>query len=248
MDLGFKVEEIGKHLILHFKEETPSWKRFVSELIADRVILDIENAIKLLQKEGDLIVYEVYNLSKVVKKIKLIYRKTGIATYITLLNAGVFSPTNDGELFLTYGHLHEKPFGQLYVILKNECLFVLSEVKTNKTYIIKMKEGDSILIHPRFLHRMVSLNKDCLALDLAPEKAGHNYKIVKNKGFPFHVFSKNGKLKIVKNKKYKSEKFEFVKKVSKKKDYLKMFEKNPEKLKDILENPEKYKKLYFKAS
>jgi oxalate decarboxylase/phosphoglucose isomerase-like protein (cupin superfamily) len=247
MELGFKAETIGKHLILHFKKEASGWKRFVSELIVDRVILDTNTAIRMLQKEGDSIVYEVYNLSKNVEKIKQIYKKTGLECYITQINAGVFSTSNDGELFLTYGHMHEKPLGEFYIVLKNEFLFILSDIKTNKTYLVKMKQGDSILIDPRYLHRMVSLNKDCLVLDIVPEKAGHNYKIVKNKGFPFHVFCKNGKLKIVKNMKYKKGKFEFSR-VARKTDYLKMFERNPKKLKDILENPEKYQKLYFKAS
>lgn len=244
MDLGFKLEELGENLIIHFKKDVPGWKRFASELIVDSVILDVKNAKKMFDIKGDLIVYEVYHLWKSIDKIKRVYERTGITCDITLLNFGVFSTSNEGELFLTYGHLHENPMGEAYTILKNECLFLLTDNNLHKTYVIRLKKGNSILIHPKYLHRMVSLKKDCLAVAFFPKKAGHNYDVVKNKGFPFHIFLEKKKLKIVKNKRYRVGKFEFVKKTTRI-NAMKLFEKEPKKLKDILENPEKYKKLYF---
>lgn len=245
MDLGFELEELGENLIIHFKKDIPGWKRFASELIVDRVILDMKNAKKMFDVKGDLIVYEVYHLWKSLNKIKRTYKKTGIMCDITFLNFGVFSPSNDGELFMTYGHLHEKPIGEVYTVLKNQCFFVLTDNKSKKTYIVQLKEGDSIFIHPKYLHRMVSFKKDCLVIAFVPSKAGHNYNVVRKKGFPFHLFYKNKKLKIVKNKKYKVGKFELIKKTASKINAVKLFEKEPKKLKKILENPEKYKKLYF---
>jgi oxalate decarboxylase/phosphoglucose isomerase-like protein (cupin superfamily) len=245
MDFGFKTEELGENLIIHFKKDVLGWKRFASEMVDDGVILDTKNAKRMIETKGDLIVYEVYHLWKSIDKIKRISERTGIACDITFLNSGVFSPSDDGELFITYGHLHEKPMGEAYTVLKNECFFVLADGKSWKTYIVLLKEGDSILIHPKYLHRIGSLRKDCLVVAFLPDKAGHNYEVVKNKGFPFHVFYKKKKLKIVKNKKYRSGNFEIVKKSTCKIDPVKLFEKNPRKLKDILENPEKYKKLYF---
>jgi len=245
MDFGFELEQFGKHFVIHFKKNTPGWKRFVSELTNDRVILDIKNAKKMIEINGDSVVYEVYHLWKSIDQIKHIHEKTGLACDITFLNFGVFSPSGDGELFLTYGHIHEKPMGEAYTILKNDCFFVLADYHSHRTYIIRLDEGDSILVHPKYLHRIVSFKKDCLAVGFTPSKTGHNYDVVRNKGFPFHIFFKNRKLDIVKNKKYKNGKFKLIKKTTCKINPVKLFEKDPKKLKDILENPEKYKNLYF---
>jgi oxalate decarboxylase/phosphoglucose isomerase-like protein (cupin superfamily) len=245
MDFGFEMEEMGENLIVHFKKNIPGWKRFASELISDGLVSDRENARKMFEEKGDVIVYEVYHLLEGMEKIKRIYKKTGIACHLTFLNFGVFSTSNDGELFFTYGHIHKNPMGEAFTVLKNECLFVLTDNKSHKTYIIRLKEGNSILVPPEYLHRIVSFKKDCLIIDFVPNGAGHNYSIVKSKGFPFHIFYEKKKLKIVKDEKYKNEKFELVKKTASKINPMKLFEKEPKKLKDILENPEKYKNLYF---
>jgi len=245
MNFGFKLEDLGKILIISFNKDIPNSKRFSSELVNDNVILDIENGKKMIGTKGDSIVYEVYHLGKTLDKFNSVYKKTNLLCDLTLLNFGVFSTSDDGELFMTYGHLHETAVGEAYTVLKNECFFVLTDKNSYKTYIVHLREGDSILVHPRFIHRMVSFKKDCLVVNFVPEKAGHNYGIVKNKGFPFHLFYKNAKLEIVKNERYKTGEFELIKKVFSKIDPEKIFEKEPEKLKDILENPEKYKNLYF---
>lgn len=245
MKLEFKIKEIGKRPSILFEKGIPGWKRFATELIKDRVILDIKNAKKMLKVKGDLIVYEVYHLWKGIDEIKKIYQNTGIVCDLTLLNFGVFSSSNDGELFLTYGHMHEEEVGEAYTVLKGECFFVLSDINTNKTYILRRKKSDSILIHPKYLHRIVCFKKSCLVLAFVPERAGHNYDIVKNKGFPFHLFYKSKKLRVVRNRNYKRGEFELVKKVNCRINPIQLFERAPKKLKDILENPEKYRNLYF---
>lgn len=244
MDFGYKLEEYGENLVISFKKDVPGWQRFTSELIKDNVILDTKNAKKMLETKGNLIAYEVFNLWKSLDEFKRMHNKTGLICDLTFLNFGVFSPSDDGELFMTYGHVHEKPMGEAYKVLKNECIFILSHIASHKTYIIHLKQGDSIFIHPKYLHRIVSFKKDCLVVALVPERAGHNYNVVKNKGFPFHIFYKNKKLKIVKNKKYKTGKFGLIKKYSSI-DPVKLLEKKPEELRDILENPQKHEKVYF---
>jgi len=247
MDFGFEIEEKNGNLMLHFKQGIPNWKRYASELIKDKVILDLKNAGELTKINGDFIVYEIYNLWKAVNKFKKIYEKTRIVSDIMLLNHGIFSNSNKGELFSTYGHAHETESGEVYFILKNSCFIILSDKKNYETFILKLKKGDYAFIHPRFLHRIISYTKDCLLITIAPEKAGHNYLIVKKKGFPFHLFyDKNKKkLEIRKNKKYKQGKYKLIKKVKKNLNPLKLLETDSEKLKEILEYPEKYKKLYF---
>lgn len=247
MKLGFDFKEVKDEIFLDFKQEIPNWKRFASELINDKVILDLKNGKKLIETYGDFIVYEVYNLWKSIKNFKEIYEKVKIATDITLLNHGIFSLNDKGELFSTYGHAHEKEIGEAYLVLSNECFLILSNRENYETYIIQLKKGDFIYIHPKFIHRITSYKKDCLLMSFVPEEAGHNYLLIKGKGFPFHIFydKKKRKIEIKKNKNYKTGKYKIVKKIERKLNPLKLLIKNPEKLKDILENPEKYKKIYF---
>ncbi len=247
INFGFDFKQIKDGLFFDFKKEIPNWKRYASELIKDRVILDLENAKKMVEACGDFIVYELYQLWKAVEKFKKLYEKTKIVSDVTILNHGIFSLSNKGELFSTYGHAHEAEVGEAHYVLKNKCFLILSDKKTYETFIIELREGDFVYIHPRFLHRTTSFKKDCLFITFAPEKAGHNYLAVKGKGFPFHLFydKKKDKFEIRKNERYKGGEYKLIKKIKKKLNPLNLLEKNPEKLKDMLEDPEKYEKIYF---
>lgn len=216
-------------------------------MIDDKVVLDIKNAKEFLNERGDLIVYEVYNLWKNIEKFRRAFESMGIACDITYLNFGVFSVSGNGELFSTYGHAHEKEYGEAYTVLKNKCFLILSDRKTNDTSIILLKEGNTIFIHPKFLHRLTSYKKDSLVVGFTVKGTGHNYSIIKNRGFPFHLFydKKGDKIRVEKNGMYKKSNYKIIKNIKSKINPVKLLEKNPEKLKDILENPERHKKVYF---
>ena len=245
INFGFDFKQIKDGLFFDFKEEIPNWKRYASELIRDKVILDLKNAKKMVEAQGDFIVYEVYNLWKSIDFFKKIYEKTRIVSDITLLNHGIFSTSSKGELFLTYGHAHKANCGEVYNILKNRCFLILSEKNNFETFILKLKEGDSVFIHPKFLHRVVAYKKDCLLISFVPEKAGHDYLAIKGKGFPFHLFydKKKRKIEVKKNPKYRA-KYKVIERAKKCSNPLNLVRRNPEKLKDILENPEKYESIY----
>ena len=236
MNLGFSIKECGKEIKLDFGRKIESKKRYLSELLNDKVILDLENAKKLLEKKGDVLVYEVYNLWKFDEVAKNFLENFGLMMDVTLLKHGVFS-LKEGEAFCTYGHAHQKNLGEVYQILKNECFLLLAHKKTFNSYLIKLKEGYSFFIHPSFIHRLISGEKDSLILNFVPEDAGHDYDIVKNKGFPFHVFyDKNKKLYFKENEKYPKAGLVLVENI-KKLDALKLAQKNPEKLREILRRP-----------
>jgi len=238
MKFSYKVKERKGKLNVTFKGRPKSWKRFASKLINDRVILDIKNARNFLKIKGDREVYRVFH-----------FESNGLSCDFTLLRHGLLSISKKGELFLTYGHLHEKHRGEAYSVLRNDCFFELVNKKTFETFIIHLKKGDSIFIHPRFLHRIISHKKDCLVFNFVPEDAGHNYRIIKNRGFPFHLLYdlRSKDIEIVKNKRYRKGKLKFIKKI-RSKDPIKLFERNPSKLKEILKNPDKHKKIYFKGN
>ncbi|MEM1564401.1 MAG: glucose-6-phosphate isomerase family protein [Candidatus Bathyarchaeia archaeon] len=243
--LGFSYRQEKGKISLVVKENTPYYRRHASRLIEDEVILDLENAKRKLKELGDCVVYSVYNLWKSVDFFKELYVKTGLVGDLTLLNHGFFSTQNEGELFCTYGHAHEKFFGELYIILKNKCFLVLSDRSTFQSFVVWLNEGDSFFIHPRFMHRMTVHRKDCLFLTLAPEKAGHDYLCVKGRGFPVSLFynAEKKRVEIKRNPKFDAS-YKAVKKV-KEIDAFKLIERDPEKLKDVLEDPEKNAKFYF---
>lgn len=245
MDFGYKLKESEGKLIICFKHKVAGWKRLTSELVKDKVILDLENAKRMMKTKGDQIVYEQYHPWKSIERFKEIFRKTKIASDLTFLKFGVFSPSDNGELFSTYGHGHETECGEGYFVLRNNCFLVLTDKKTYETFILHLKEGDYTFIHPKFLHRSVCDKKNVLIATIYPEEAGHDYSIIKNKGFPFHIFLIKNKIKIVKNPEFKKGKFELVKRIKTKINPINLLERNPEKLKLILKNPERYKEFYF---
>ncbi|MGC8812035.1 MAG: glucose-6-phosphate isomerase family protein [Candidatus Aenigmatarchaeota archaeon] len=245
LNFGYSLREKDKTLSLTFKQSVEGWKRFASQLIRDRVILDLKNAEKMVEAKGDLVVYEQYNLWKSLENFKDIFEKTRIASDLTLLKFGVYSDSSEGELFSTYGHAHETYCGEAYYVLKNNCFLILTEKQTFKTFIIKLKEKDSVFIHPKFYHRTVCWKKDVLFATFYPEAAGHDYASIKNKGFPFHLFLEKDELKIKENPNFKGCKYTLVEKIKRKTNLLKLLEKDPEKLKEILLDPFKNEKIYF---
>jgi hypothetical protein len=222
---GFRIEESNGNLSILFKTKPVFWERFASELIKDRVILDVENATTVKDK----LVYVVYSLWKFLKT----YEKRNVVCDLTLLKHGVFSSGKDGELFETYGHIHEKNYGEFYKTLKNDCFVLLADKSSKKAYLIELKEGKSIFIPPNCIHRLISKDKDCLVAGFTIKGTGHDYSVIKGKGFPFHLFKKRGKIVPVANPKYKN--FELIVQKNKTKlDAENLFFKNIRKLTHIL--------------
>lgn len=243
MNLGFKIKEHGKKLELEFEERIERKERKLSELLEDEVIMDLDNGRELLKEKSDVTIYEVYNLWKYQKSAKSFLERYGLMVDLTLLKSGVFSKRKKGEAFCTYGHIHEKNLGEAYEVLKNECYLLLSNRKNFKSYLIKLKEGNSFFIHPSYMHRLISGKKDCVVLNFVPEDAGHDYSIVKRKGFPFHIFyDEKGNLEFRENKKYPETRLVLIEGLERF-SVIEFAEKEPEKLKKILENPKDIYKL-----
>ena len=93
---GMKVKG-EQFLEVEFKEMPVFWERKMSELIKDKVILDLKNAKKALQFFGEKAVYYVYNLRKGIEKYKKIKDKYKLNFDLTLLKFGLFSLTKNGD-------------------------------------------------------------------------------------------------------------------------------------------------------
>jgi len=164
------------------------WKRSLSRLVDDGVILDLKAGKELLEKEGDVTVYEVINLWRFLPGIGEISERSRVYCDITVLNHGVISTTGAGELFLTYGHDHTRRFGEIYSVLAGKGSLVMYLPGSNTTRVIRMKKGDEHYIPPGWVHRFCCSEEGVVLAGFVPHEAGHRYETVKNKGFPYHLF------------------------------------------------------------
>jgi oxalate decarboxylase/phosphoglucose isomerase-like protein (cupin superfamily) len=231
-----KIEKIGikkiigkKRIKVIFNKKVDFWERRLTELLKDHVILTEEESVH----KKDTLVYTVFHLDE----------KIDICCDATLLKFGKFPFKKRGELFSTYGHLHERGFGECYLCLKNRVFLILTDKENFDTKIVKMKEGDVVFIDPKYMHRLTIKDADALVLGFVPKEAGHDYDVIKNKGFPYHIFS-NGKIEFVCNEKYGLKKLSVVNAKKINLNPIHLFLKNTEKLREILLNPKKYKKIY----
>jgi oxalate decarboxylase/phosphoglucose isomerase-like protein (cupin superfamily) len=203
MDLGIEIKEKGKNYSINY-ENASGWRRSLSRLIEDGVVFSQKDAKELLKKEGDAVIYEVYNLWKTIPKVKEMSEKTGINCDVTVLNYGVISTTDSGELFFTYGHRHEKGYAEVYTLLAGEAFLISYEEDRQKTTVIHMEEGDEVLISPTSIHRLYCGRKGAVVVGLVPREAGHDYNAVKGKGMPYAVFLKDGQYEYPKSPKFKN--------------------------------------------
>jgi len=229
---GFSIKESNGKISLVFKVKPVFWERFVSDLIKDKVILEVKDALRVKDK----LVYIVYNLWKFLK----LYEKENIVCDLTLLKYGVFSSRKDGELFETYGHVHKKSYGECYKALKNDCFVTLANINKKKAYFTELKEGRSIFIPSNCMHRLIAKDKDCLVAGFTIKGTGHDYSVVRGRGFPFHLFKKKGKIVPIANPKYKGYRLEIVKNKTKL-DAEKLFFKDVRKLISTLKRDKFYK-------
>jgi len=201
MELGIEIKEEGKNYAINY-ENAVGWRRSLSRLIEDEVVFSLKDARELLKKQGDVVIYEVYNLWKTIPRIKEFSEKTGVNCDVTVLNHGVISTSGSGELFFTYGHRHEKGFSELYTLLAGEASLVSYEEQRRKMTVIHMEEGDEVLVSPTSIHRLYCGRKGAVVAGLVPREAGHDYEVVKGRGIPYAVFLKEGRYEYVKNSKF----------------------------------------------
>ena len=188
--LGLEIVKRGRNYAVKVRgvSEVAGWKRTLGKLVSDRVILDENEGRAFLEKSGDPVVYEVYNLSKSIPKLIEISERTKVYCDVTVLNYGVISNSGFGELFLTYGHDHEKPVGEIYSVLAGSGSLVVYKPNGNETVVVRMRAGDDHLIPPGWIHRFCCGDEGVVLAGFVPHEAGHLYDVVRMKGFPFHLF------------------------------------------------------------
>ncbi|MEM0440205.1 MAG: glucose-6-phosphate isomerase family protein [Candidatus Caldarchaeum sp.] len=146
---------------------------------------------KLLQTRGDFVVYEYYE--------KTFESGMGHVNFgLTVMYPGKVGR----EYFMTRGHFHEKPAAEIYYGLEGEGLIVM-QTADGVVEARELTPNSVVYVPPGWGHRTVNTGSKELVFFFAyPFDAGHDYEIVKTKGFAKLVVEENGRPKLVDNPKY----------------------------------------------
>lgn len=104
----------------------------------------------------------------------------------------------------TKGHEHSNNYGEIYIILNGQAIYLLQKYKNNKiedVYVIKAKKGDVVLIPPHYGH--ITINPASQKLKMAnwiSKKCKNIYNLFEKKKGACYYYTKNG---WIKNKNYK---------------------------------------------
>ncbi len=144
--------------------------------------------------------------TKTAPNIKLYYMYRGVKEKNSLrYDITIIPPLLLGKEFVkTKGHYHNKNYGELYIVLKGEAIYLLQKDKKGKiedVYYVRAKKGDHVLIPPRYGH--ITINPCLKELKMAnwiSKKCKSDYKRIERKKGGCYYYTKSG---WVKNKNYK---------------------------------------------
>jgi glucose-6-phosphate isomerase len=169
-----------------------STKRYLSAM--DGMYLDNE-ALNLMIKEKDILVYEFYELG--------IPENPGeLAFGTTILYPGKVGK----EYFMTKGHFHSKiDTAEVYYCLKGYG-YLIMENQEGDIELREMTPGVSVYVPPKFAHRSINISskEPFIMFFVFRADAGHDYKTIETKGFRKLIIEENGKPIIIDNPKWKS--------------------------------------------
>lgn len=127
-------------------------------------------------------------------------------------NMTVITPGFYGEEFpKTFGHYHGTPVNETYRVVSGKGLLILQKKQDNlsdnilEVVIIKLKEGDQVIITPEWGHSLTNLG-DTPLITFDDWDAGHtdaDYQEIKDFcGMAYYITKKGSEMDIVKNKHY----------------------------------------------
>jgi glucose-6-phosphate isomerase, archaeal len=105
----------------------------------------------------------------------------------------IFSGDIAGELFMTKGHQHPDPQGEIYFGLAGEGGVIMFDGK--KTKWVEVSVGKIAYIPPGWAHRSINTGKtDYKFLAVYPGSAGHDYQWVLDNGMGLRAYLENNQL------------------------------------------------------
>jgi len=128
--------------------------------------------------------------------------KDGLRYDITVIPAKMLGK----EFVKTKGHTHVGNFGEIYIVLEGEGLYLLQnfeEGRTEDAYAINAKKGDIIIVPPGYGHVTINPSKDT-ELKMAnwvAESGKNDFSLFESKQGACYYFTKEG---WVKNDNYKN--------------------------------------------
>ena len=138
--------------------------------------------------------FELYYMERGVKK------KNGLRYDIT-----VIPPKMLGREFVkTEGHEHFGNYGELYIVLKGQALYLIQKYRNNHiedVFAVKAKKGESVIIPPGYGHITINPSKEELKeANWLNEKCKNIYDLFEKKQGACYYYTKKGWFK---NKNYK---------------------------------------------
>jgi glucose-6-phosphate isomerase len=143
---------------------------------------------------------------KTAPNIELYYMYRGLKEKNgTRYDITVIPPKMLGKEFVkTKGHYHVGPYGEIYIVLKGEAIYLMQKEKNGKiedVYHVKAKKGDYIIIPPDYAHVTINPSKKELKMaNWVSKKCRSDYGPIEKKGGACYFYTKSG---WIKNKNYK---------------------------------------------
>ncbi|MCS7125402.1 MAG: glucose-6-phosphate isomerase [Aigarchaeota archaeon] len=151
-----------------------------------------EAAEKILSEGRDPIIYEYYE-----------YGPTETSGNINFGLTVIYPGKIGKEYYMTKGHFHEKDGAELYLCLKGRGILLMQN-KEGKAVTIELEPGSIGYVPVGWGHRTINIGRGKFVFFFAyPSDAGHDYMIVKEKGFSKIVIEEGKSLKIIDNPRYR---------------------------------------------
>ncbi len=148
---------------------------------------------RMISSLGDIVVYEYFENSFEVKEENLNFGLT------------VLYPGKVGrEYFLTRGHFHEKRAAEIYVGLEGEGI-ILMQSEDGRVEWRPLEHNTVVYVPPGWGHRTINTGNKRLTFFFAyPADAGHDYEIVREKGFAKLIVEEDGRPVLIDNPRYRA--------------------------------------------
>jgi glucose-6-phosphate isomerase len=156
---------------------------------------DAEAASRILEQEGDRLIYEVHAVNLPEDEGMLLYSTT------------IIHPGRVGdEYHMTKGHFHEKrDRAELYLGLAGEGYLVL-QTDRGEVRRVFMQNGTIAYVPPMWAHRTVNVGAGPFSfLAVWPGDAGHDYGTIENAGFAKLLVDRDGQPVLVDNPAYRGQ-------------------------------------------
>ncbi|MEM1676389.1 MAG: glucose-6-phosphate isomerase family protein [Nitrososphaerota archaeon] len=150
-----------------------------------------EDAEKILAKGEDPVIYEYYEYTPTEKPGNINFG-------LTIIYPGKIGK----EYYMTKGHFHEKDAAEFYFCLKGKGLLLMQN-KLGEVTTIELEPGSLGYVPPGWGHRTINTGRGKFVFFFAyPSDAGHDYMLVKEKGFAKIVIEEAKTVKIIDNPRY----------------------------------------------